>query len=417
MTVDLNKVHQLKNIEVREGSQWIYIADYNIDHEGTHLPSAIRVDSEIGDMKQILDAGGKIVILTHKGRYSKKPIEHLDFVVPHLSAKLGVDVEYYDQPNATNDAMEYARGISPGSVLIMGNTRFNSGEETGDISLAAHFAQYGDHVAAGGFAKSHRFNSSNHGIMIMGVPAYLTRSQEKEMQLLNHYKKIAQEKPSAIVLGGMKAEKVLTAPMIAENFDYIIPAGILLNNILQCLGYDVGASRVVERGLSLDKPTQKLLEQYGHKILMPSEVAIAEFADGQAAGSGLLSIPQDIIQTQKANYKHIPKGWETIGTNLSDQAVACLDRIVEENGIIVLAGSPSLYSMFQQPTDTLVKKMTALGERALVLGGDTAVDTGLGKTAPKVGISSGGGASLEYLANGTTRAFEALKYNKIKFSE
>lgn len=396
MSLNLSDVRLLQDVTIHPGDRWIYTADFNIQHDGPKLRSAKRVDAEIDDLKQIIEAGGIAAILAHKGRFGDQPVEELDFVAPYLSEKLGAAVEYYPE-NATNGALDFVRNLEPGGVAVMGNSRMHKGEEENSLELAEAFARLGERVAVGGFGKAHRNNASNVGVLEF-LPGYLTRSQVGEMELLAPWAGKDDDCESVAVLGGVKREKItIGLAGLVDRYDYIIPGGIVLNTILAAEGFDVGASILKDGGKMFESQVREILDgETREKICIPDRVTVARADDK--------SDPRPIPIVEG-----VPDGYMIVDFEIPDRFLAILDRVAGTRGRIVLAGTPSISTAgFTQATDAVLKTMRKPGVRGLVMGGDTAVDVEYSGT-----VSGGGGSALYFLANGTTLVYEALRANRV----
>src|SRR3989344_6653216 len=274
-----NNVRKLEEITIQERERWIYIADFNIAHEGNTIINPNRIDVELEDLKQLCEFGGRIAILAHKGRFKDNDTEPLDFVVGYLSKKLDTTVTYFPENN-TLEAINYTKDLDIGEIAIMGNTRFHEGEEKNDSKLAKQFAKLGDRVAVGGFGKAHREHASNVGILNY-IPGYATRSQLKEMRVLTPWAELQENRYSLAVLGGVKKEKItIGLTGFSQTYDSIIPGGIVLNTLLKVHGYPIGNSIIKDGGKSFEIDVIKTLEQTTAKIYIPQTVVIAQLKEG-----------------------------------------------------------------------------------------------------------------------------------------
>ncbi len=420
MGINFDDVCQLEKINIEEGKKWVYIADFNIKHEGNKLKSTDRIDVEIDDLKQLMNQGAKTAILAHKGRFKDKDNEDLDFIVPCLSEKLGTNVKYFPENN-TENAVNFVKELKPGQVAIMGNTRFHEGEEKNNPKLAEQFAELSDFVAVGGFGKAHREHASNVGILEY-LPGYATRSQLREMMLLSPWAGKDEKKYSVAVLGGIKKEKIITGlEGFSKIYDAVIPGGIVMNTILKVLGYEIGDSIISDGGKSFEGNVEKILKEYDFdkksKILHPKE---------NSERRAEIYLPETVIiayndedkgwnsETRNiSDNSHFPAGYPTVDFELSDAMKSSLGKLANEGGRIIIAGTPSIYTEgFKSSTDPILDIMKNNKDKikGIVLGGDSAAEL---KYEP---FSTGGGSALYFVVNGTTPVFEALKANKKRFS-
>ena len=404
METDFSKVNLLRERKIEKGEKWVYVADFNTEYSVSsdgkvRVENPLKFACELEDLSYLLENGASIAILAHQGRFSDGSARHLDFAAKFLSELLDREVNYFPE-NSTSKAARFVKKLQPGEIAIMGNTRFHEGEEKNDPELARKFARLGEAVAEGGFAKSHRENASNIGILEYRK-GYLTEGQRKEMESL---KKWAGKsgKFSVAVLGGAKKEKITTGLRgFSEIYDAVIPGGIVLNTIYRFLGYEIGSSLISEKGKTYEKYVEEVfrIPEKRKKVILPERVIVAKRKDG-----GFEEIEEVPIT------RGVKRGYMIVDFSLPAEAHEALERAAEENGRIVIAGTPTLYKHgFTRATDEIVKYAERC-EQALLLGGDTIAEIKFNGFK-----SPGGGAALYYLVHGTTKVFEALKRNRERF--
>lgn len=399
--MNVNAVRLLEETEIRPGEPWIFVADFNIKHDGTKLKSTDRLDAEIEDIRQIADAGGIVAILAHKGRFKDKDTEDLDFVCPCLSGKLGKTVAYCPE-NDTDAAVRFVASLKPGDVAVMGNTRTHEGEEKNSDALAERFARLGRRAAIGGFGKAHRAHASNVGLL-KHLPGYLPRSQAREMRLLAPWAGTEEGAFSLAVLGGIKKEKITTGlEGFARTYDAVIPGGIVLNTLLKVKGCGVGGSLLTDGGKSFEKEVAKILaETPAGRIHLPDVVVAAKRTD-----TGFRDLAAVDLRRES-----VPDGFMIVSYLMPDGGRKALDEVVARRGRMVVAGTPDLHGEgLGLATADVVQRLRQAGVRGIVLGGDTAAEIRFAGVT-----STGGGSALHVVAHGTTPVFEALRENRVKF--
>ena len=394
--MDFSEVRKLKDRVICSGERWIFSAGFNVKPD---LKSTERIDEEIDDITQISQAGGIISILSHQGS-TPKEIRDLDFVADYLSAKLKKPVRYFPTNDAS--ALEFSKTLNPGEIVLFGNTRFNPGETKNCKILAEHFSSFGNYVAIGGFSKAHRANSSNVGILKY-IPGFLAQSQINEMQSLSHWSGRSDSELSVVVLGGVKKEKITDGVFgFLENYDYIIPGGIVLNTFLSAKGIPIGDSVITDSGERYDKQLEPLLYSFREKILLPKQVTIAKKIKGRYQDIQFLNLDEGKILDD----------YQIVDFALPELALSVLEKLALKGGRLVLAGTPGVYSQgFVTATNALVPYLNNSRIKSIALGGDTVGEI-LNLICQK---SSGGGSALAYISKGTTEVYEALKKNKIEF--
>lgn len=410
MAIYLGDVRQLENSAVRAGDMWLYSADFNVKYSkgpdgSIRLKDNSRLDAELDDLRQISESGGIAVMLAHQGRHEDGDTEHLDYVAPVLGERLGRSIAYFGE-NDTESAARFVDALKSGDVAIMGNTRFHAGEERNDPALAKRFAGlvHGKGYAAiGGFGKAHRANASNVGILDY-LPGYMTRSQTREMHLLEPWAGRKEGTYSVAVIGGVKKEKIIDGLAgLSGSYDSLIPGGIVLNTIYYVQGRKIGASVISDGGEVCDAQVDEVLKsEYASKICVPEEVIAARPVKGGFADRRVFPISDGV-----------PEGYMIVDFILPDSAYKSLERLASEGGRLILAGTPGIYTAgFKAATDAILEYMRRENIRSIALGGDSSSE--LDFSGMK---STGGGSALSFVANGTTAVYEALKENKKRFPD
>jgi phosphoglycerate kinase len=375
-------MNRLRDRDIRPGERWIYSAGFNVAPD---LRSTARIDVEMPDIRRILDAGGRLAILSHQGSHGHAA--ELDHVAAYLSDGLGSRVDYVPD-NDTTEAVRRAAALRPGTAALFGNTRRHAGEQRNDPSLARRFAALGDAVAVGGFAKAHRAHASNVGILRY-LPGYLADSMLDELALLEPWAGVS-DTFSVAVLGGVKREKtVVGLDLVSGTYDLVVPGGAVLHAVLRALGHDVGASSLGEDPAGCLRVAKAVLER---------------------TNRARLHIPDHVVVTRSGRARtvavhEIPPGWAIADFVPRPWLRAELARLAMDGGRAFIAGTPCRYaSGFSGSADLLLSAFSAPGVAALLLGGDTVAEL------PWKGrISTGGGAALHYLAHGTCPVLDAVR--------
>jgi phosphoglycerate kinase len=374
---------------IGRGERWIFSADFNIKN----VSKSDRVDEELADILRISESGGITVILAHQGRYGEA--KSLDFVANYISETLRRKVHYFPE-NSSDAAFAFVEKLKPGEIALMGNTRFNEGEERNAPELAYTFAHLGDNVVVGGFGKAHRMHASNYGVLDYRR-GYLGTSQFDQMRKLEDWK--GQDSSySVAVLGGVKKEKILLGLKgFAPIYDAIIPGGIVLNTILKCIYGDVGQSVVSDKGSSFVNDVEEVLAKHKDKLLIPIDVIVAREEDGGFVDQKLVNLGRE----------KVPDDCKIISYRPPYSAELALGKVAKENGRLVIAGTPDvLLERADSASQRLLYWIERMEAKPLILGGDTARELNC-----RAIISSGGGSALMYLTQGTTFVYEKLKEN------
>jgi len=388
----------LRHKDIRPGERWIFSAGFNVTPD---LRSTARIDTELHDLRRMLEAGASVAILSHQGSLRDGTAGDLGFVADYLSSRLGRPVAYLPE-NDSPRAVAFARALAPGSAALFGNTRAHPGEPRNDPALARRFAALGDAVAAGGFSKAHRAHASNVGIL-GHRPGYLTDSVLAQLELLGPWAG-ASERFSVAAVGGLKREKtVVGLDAFTGTYDVVVPGGAVLTTLLRALGHDVGSSDLGEDPDGTLRVAETVLGRRNRaRLHLPDEVVVAR-RDGDGF-TGRTVVPV---------WAGVRPGWSIVDFVPLPWLEDSLGRLAAAGGRALLAGTPCLYREgFRGAADTLLAAFGAPGVDALLLGGDTVAEL------PWAGRSStGGGAALHFLAHGSCPVLDAVRAGQARRRE
>lgn len=322
--------------------------------------------------------GCKIALLSHQGKVGAA--EHLDFVIPYLKSKLHTDVRYFESTDKAEIVKE-AKAIKEGEIVLFANTRKFAGETENTADLARFFASLGEKAVIGGFSKLHRQHASNYGLAEQ-LPAVLASGVVKELSLLKTWSGVetGPQSLSIAILGGVKKEKLDPGLLgFVKIYDYVIPAGAVLNRLLQVQGASIANSVLPGDSTSNAQGIEALLRLHGNKVLLPEAVVVLNQYDRTEVRSA-----QGLVLTEG----------EQIVDFLPTQAMQQqLSRVRDVGGRLLLAGTPTCYTAgHKTASDFFLSIMQSPKVRSILLGGDSCAD--LPFTGHK---SAGGGAALCYL--------------------
>ncbi|MEQ4305105.1 phosphoglycerate kinase [Plantactinospora sp. B6F1] len=384
----LDGVPLLADVPIDAGARWIYTAGFNVAPGSRSMG---RVDIERADLARLADHGARVAVLSHQGD-GPHNARHLGHVARHLSRTLGRRVGYL--PISVGDmARRAARAMRPGDVVIFGNTRFHPGEQANDSMLAGEFAQLGDLVAVGGFAKAHRVHASNVGILAYR-PGFVARSIADEIRLLEPWARTDEARYSVAALGGTKLEKSeVGLAHLVDRYDLVIVGGAVLNAVLVALGHPVGGSELGSHPERCVAAARKVLARPTRaELYVPAQVVVAP-----RNGTG----PARVCRVGEP----ISDAEWIVDLILEPGVLHRLARLGGSGGRGLLAGTPALYRQgHRRTTDLLLTAFSSPGARSLLLGGDTVAE--LPWSGP---ASTGGGSALTVLATGGCRLLDVLR--------
>lgn len=359
----MQKIVSVREAEV-SGKRVLLRADFNVPMVAGQIADARRIKAVVPTIELLLKRGAtSVIILTHWGRPEGRVVDLLR--VAPLQEKLN---EYIPAPNVT----------------IYENLRFDPREEKNDISYAKELAKFGDVYVNDAFANSHREHTS---IVLLPtlMPSYAGLLMEREIEELSR----AATPPTgsiAIVAGSKFETKIPLLTTLLKNYDKILLGGALAHDVLKSRGLPIGGSLVSESPV----PVEIAGDQ---KVVVPTD-AIALHDETKAAR-------QCFINDVRAKEKVVDIGSAT---------AAAWAALIAEAPFVLWNGTLGIYEDgFTSGTDAIAKSIVDSRVRAVVGGGDTGVAVEKQSFDPqKVFISTGGGATLEFLAKGTLPGIEAL---------
>ena len=385
----------LSDIKVK-GKRVLMRADFNVPlDDKRNITDDSRIVAALPSIKYILDAGGRLILMSHLGR-PKGEIKdelRLDPVAERLSVLLKKDVRKMDDC-VGEDVTEAAFALKNGDVMLLENLRFHKTETKNDPEFAKQLASLGEVFVEDAFGTCHRAHASTEGVTeyLPSVAGFLV---EKEIE---YFGKVTgnPDKPFCLLLGGAKvADKIPLIENMLDKIDFLIIGGAMAYTFLKSRRKGIGASRLEEEMLDT---VNKIFEDASVKnvsIFLPKDHVVAREIDENAE--------------VKVVGEHIPDGW--IGLDIGPETVKNYESVLKESRTIVWNGPVGLFEMkpFSHGTVALAKCIAGLDATTVIGGGDTAAavnQLGLGNKMSH--MSTGGGASLEYLEGKELPGIEAL---------
>jgi phosphoglycerate kinase len=359
--------------------------DFNVPlDEKRNITDDSRITGALPTIKYVIDNGGKLILMSHLGRpKGVNPDESLAPVAERLSRLLKKDVKKLDDC-VGEDVEEAVSKMKPGDVVLLENLRFHKEEEKNDPEFAKKLAKLGDIFVMDAFGTCHRAHASTEGVtkFLPSVAGFLVQKE------IEYFEKVTKDpaRPFALILGGAKvSDKLPLIENMLSKVDYIIIGGAMAYTFLKSRMKGVGNSKVEK---DMDATCQKIFELASVKkvgIFLPKDHVVAKEVKEGAE--------------KKVVGENIPDGW--IGLDIGPETLKSFKSVLKDCKTIVWNGPVGLFEMddFSAGTKELAKFLAGLsGVVTVIGGGDTAAavhEFGFGDKMSH--ISTGGGASLEYL--------------------
>jgi phosphoglycerate kinase len=357
--------------------------DYNITDDN-------RMTAALPTIQKILKDGGEVILMSHLGRPKDGPTEKysLKHIVPHLSDLLGQQVDFADDCIG-EQAVEKAKKLAKGEVLLLENLRFYKEEEKGDKAFAEKLSKLGDVYVNDAFGTAHRAHAST-AIIAEFFPDAKYFGYLMAGELANAEKVLNDAaKPFTAIMGGAKvSDKIELIESLLEKVDNLIIGGGMAYTFAKAQGGKIGKSLVEEDKLDLANSLIKKAKAKGVNLLLPTDSVIADNFSNDA-------------NTDIAQNSDIKDGW--MGLDIGPDSIKEFSKVVEESKTILWNGPMGVFEMekFEKGTKAIadaVVTATENGAFSLIGGGDSAAAVAKFNLTKEVSyVSTGGGALLEYM--------------------
>lgn len=385
-----------------KGRRVLVRVDYNVplDQDGT-VADDTRITATLPTLHMLREAGARVVLLSHFGRPKGKPVPAMSLrpVAEQLAGVLGSEVRFVGSTVGA-EAKAAAGEMADGDVVLLENTRFLPGEEANDDELARQLADLGDVYVNDAFGAAHRAHASTAGVAEvlrgMGKFAVAGLLMQRELDYLGGAL-AAPERPFVAVLGGAKISgKIEVIEHLLPKVDRLLIGGAMANTFFRALGHDTGASLVEEERVDL---ARTLLDRAGAKLVLPSDAIVAREVQ---PGEEIRVVSRESIPE---NFRALDIGPQTVAEFSGELESA---RTILWNGPMGVAEIPD----FARGTEAVAEAIAAASDRGAVTivgGGDSAAAVAALNLAERMShVSTGGGASLEFLEGKTLPGVAAL---------
>ncbi len=387
----------IRDIEVAQKKVLVRV-DFNVplDKEG-NVADDTRIKAALPTIQYLREKGAKVILISHLGRPKGKVDERyrLTPVAKRLQELLGAPLVKVDEC-VGNEPTRAVEQMQPGDVVLLENVRFHPEEEKNDPAFASRLAKLADVYVDDAFGAAHRAHASTDGVarIIPGVAGFL---MEKELEMLGQAVHDPQ-RPFVAILGGAKvSDKIGVIGNLLGKVDTLIIGGGMANTFLKAKGFETGKSLLEPDKVAL---AGELLAQAAEKdveLLLPDDLVVALAVDPDAE--------QKVVAADA-----IPEEWMAL--DIGPQTIARYSAAVKEAKTVIWNGPMGVFEMapFAQGTFKVAEALAASEAITVVGGGDSVAAVRKAGLADKIShISTGGGASLEFLEGKTLPGVDVLQ--------
>ena len=381
----------IRDLDLKNKRVFIRV-DFNVPlaQGGQEITSDKRIKASLPTIQYALDHGAGLILASHLGRPKGKvnPEMSLKPVAERLAKLLGRPVKM--APDCIGPAVE-AMKPAPGEVLLLENLRFHPEEEKNDAEFSRKLAALCDVYVNDAFGSAHRAHASTVGMIAFVAKAAAGLLMEKELQYLT-MATTNPARPSIAILGGAKvSDKIEVISNLAKIVDRLLIGGAMAYTFLKAQGQPTGKSLVEDDKLDL---ARNLLKSVGAKMMLPVDhVVVSELKEGAT---------NDVVETLPA---------DKMGVDIGPRTVDAFSKVIAGAKTVIWNGPMGVFEKppFDRGTVAVAKAVAQSGATSIVGGGDSEKAVKSAGVADKIShVSTGGGASLEFLAGIKLPGVEAL---------
>jgi phosphoglycerate kinase len=382
-------------------------ADFNVPltEDGSTITDDTRIVATLPTIEYALRYKARVILASHLGRpkgkpnakYSMRPV--VDRLRELLDKRLGASVNVAFAPDCVGEvAEEMARKLESGQVLLLENLRFHAEEEANDPEFAGKLAKLAEIYVNDAFGAAHRAHASTEGITHYLKPAVAGLLMEKEISYLGKALG-APEKPFVAIIGGSKISgKIDVIQNLLDKVDTLVIVGGMAYTFQRALGIKTGKSLVEEDRIGMAKDALEKAKARGVKLMLPVDNVLADKFDAEA-------------KTQEWDTsKDFPEEWQ--GLDIGPKTMKAIEDVVATAKTIVWNGPAGVFEFprFAVGTNAIARAVAANRTATSIIGGGDSVSAinQAGVADQITHISTGGGASLEFLEGKKLPGVEAL---------
>ncbi|MES2132108.1 MAG: phosphoglycerate kinase [Bacteroidota bacterium] len=387
-----------------ENKRALIRVDFNVPlNDAFDVTDDTRIRAAAPTIKKILEKGGSIILMSHLGRPKEGPTNKysLKHIVSTVSKLVGAEVVFADDCIGT-DAFAKSGALKPGQVLLLENLRFYKEEEKGDVGFAEKLSKHGDIYVNDAFGTAHRAHASTAVIaQFFATDAkcfgYVMAGEVASIDKVIH----GAEAPFTAIVGGAKvSDKILIIEQLMSKANNILIGGGMAFTFVKAMGGTIGKSLCEDDKLDLAKELLQKAKAKGVNLYIPTDAIIADNFANDA-------------NTKESNINSIPDGW--MGLDISTDTIKTYSEVIKNSKTILWNGPMGVFEMssFENGTKQValaIAEATKKGAFSLIGGGDSVAAINKYNLAEQVSyVSTGGGALLEYIEQGSLPGVRAIE--------
>jgi len=383
------------------GKRILMRVDFNVPLEDGKVANDKRIRAALPTINYIVEKGGKLILMSHLGRPKGSRVSEMSLkpCVAVLSRLLGNDVAFVD--DCIGEAVETAaNGLNDGDVLLLENLRYYKEETDNDSGFAGKLAKLGDMYVNDAFGTAHRAHASTEGVTHFFKQCAAGYLMLKELDYLGRVMENP-ARPFVAILGGAKISgKIDVITNLLPKVDKVIIGGGMAYTFFKARGFEIGRSLLEADKVAYAK---EILAQGGDKLVLPVDCMVTDFFDFDARKIGVL---------KEVGVDAIPLDWE--GLDIGSKSIETFRAVLLNARTVIWNGPMGVFEIDETARGTyaiaeLLSQVTANGATTVIGGGDSASAVNKAGVADKVShVSTGGGASLEFIEGKTLPGVAAL---------
>jgi phosphoglycerate kinase len=376
----------LEDLQV-SGKKVLVRVDFNVPlNKERKITDDTRIRAALPTIRYLLDQNAKVILMSHLGRPKGTGFE-ADFSMAPVAKRLGelLNMEIKAAEDVIGDsAKALVENIKEGEVVLLENLRFHKAETKNEPDFAKALASFGEIYINDAFGTAHRAHASTEGVAHY-LPAAAGYLLKKELEILGKALDNP-DRPFVAILGGAKvSDKIGVIRNLITKVDTLVIGGGMAYTFFKAMGYEIGNSLLEEDKVELASELLKQAEEKGVKLLLPVDTVVAAEFKADADHKVVLS-------------SEMPAGWQ--GLDIGPESRKEFGEAIVNARLVVWNGPMGVFEMpaFAKGTEAIADYMSQCGGTTIIGGGDSAAAVEqLGYADKMTHISTGGGASLEFL--------------------